>query len=475
MHREPAAPRTRRLWHRLRRRLPRPRLAPDPRRRARRARERPPPRRGRRRPAHGRRRRRAAADSRRARARAVVRARPGVPPRRERPRRDRGGLRARKGSRRPAGGAFPSCRRRSARRRARRCRGRAARAPAAARTRPRDAAELRAFRARGRAARVAGAYVASMSFRSVPTRRSARPTSSGVLPRPSRRRARGAVRDLPPALLDEHEPVLGARPAVPPPLPQRRDQRDRRQRAGDARPRPRRRRARRGRLGLGAARQRASSCSSAAAATSATPSRCCCRGRGRRTRSSTRRLRAFHRYHAGLVEPWDGPAAVVFTDGRVVGAALDRNGLRPLRVATTGGFVACASEAGAIPLAADCTRSARTASGRESCSPSTQGSGSSSTRAITRRLARKRPVRPVARFGEAHRAAGRAGRGARSRPDRPPGSPPATRARTSRCCCARARRMVTSRPRPWATTPRCRRSPAATAPSSPTSASASRR
>ena len=59
---------------------------------------------------------------------------------------------------------------------------------------------------------------------------------------------------------------------------------------------------------------------------------------------------AFHSYHAGLVEPWDGPAAIVFTDGRVVGAALDRNGLRPLRVATAGAFVACASEAGAVPL-----------------------------------------------------------------------------------------------------------------------------
>ena len=59
---------------------------------------------------------------------------------------------------------------------------------------------------------------------------------------------------------------------------------------------------------------------------------------------------AFHRYHAGLLEPWDGPAAIVFTDGRVVGAALDRNGLRPLRVATAGSLVVCASEAGAVPL-----------------------------------------------------------------------------------------------------------------------------
>ena len=61
--------------------------------------------------------------------------------------------------------------------------------------------------------------------------------------------------------------------------------------------------------------------------------------------------RAFHDHQAALVEPWDGPAALVFTDGRVVGAALDRNGLRPLRYAVTaGGLVACASEAGAIPL-----------------------------------------------------------------------------------------------------------------------------
>jgi glutamate synthase (ferredoxin) len=63
------------------------------------------------------------------------------------------------------------------------------------------------------------------------------------------------------------------------------------------------------------------------------------------------RVRDFHRYHATLVEPWDGPAAVIFTDGRVVGAALDRNGLRPLRYAVSDdGIVACASEAGAVPL-----------------------------------------------------------------------------------------------------------------------------
>ena len=62
-------------------------------------------------------------------------------------------------------------------------------------------------------------------------------------------------------------------------------------------------------------------------------------------------VRDFHRYGAMLSEPWDGPAALCFTDGRVCGAALDRNGLRPLRVAVTSdGLVVVASEAGAVPL-----------------------------------------------------------------------------------------------------------------------------
>jgi glutamate synthase (ferredoxin) len=61
--------------------------------------------------------------------------------------------------------------------------------------------------------------------------------------------------------------------------------------------------------------------------------------------------RAMHRYHALLVEPWDGPAGLVFTDGTTCGAALDRNGLRPLRVSVTDdGLVAVASETGAVPL-----------------------------------------------------------------------------------------------------------------------------
>lgn len=59
--------------------------------------------------------------------------------------------------------------------------------------------------------------------------------------------------------------------------------------------------------------------------------------------------RAFYEYHAAIMEPWDGPAAMVFTDGRLVGGTLDRNGLRPCRyVVTTDGLVVLASEVGVV-------------------------------------------------------------------------------------------------------------------------------
>ncbi len=61
--------------------------------------------------------------------------------------------------------------------------------------------------------------------------------------------------------------------------------------------------------------------------------------------------RAFYEYHAALMEPWDGPAAVAFTDGRQIGATLDRNGLRPARyIVTDDGLVVMASEAGVLPM-----------------------------------------------------------------------------------------------------------------------------
>lgn len=59
--------------------------------------------------------------------------------------------------------------------------------------------------------------------------------------------------------------------------------------------------------------------------------------------------RAFYEYHASIMEPWDGPAAMVFTDGRYVGGTLDRNGLRPARyVVTHDGLVVLGSEVGVI-------------------------------------------------------------------------------------------------------------------------------
>ncbi len=59
--------------------------------------------------------------------------------------------------------------------------------------------------------------------------------------------------------------------------------------------------------------------------------------------------RAFYEYHAALMEPWDGPAAVAFTDGRMIGATLDRNGLRPARyLMTDDGLVMMASEMGVL-------------------------------------------------------------------------------------------------------------------------------
>jgi glutamate synthase (NADPH/NADH) large chain len=61
--------------------------------------------------------------------------------------------------------------------------------------------------------------------------------------------------------------------------------------------------------------------------------------------------RAFYEYHAALMEPWDGPAAMAFTDGRQIGATLDRNGLRPARyIVTDDDYVIMASEVGVLDI-----------------------------------------------------------------------------------------------------------------------------
>ncbi|GGC89280.1 glutamate synthase-related protein [Undibacterium terreum] len=61
--------------------------------------------------------------------------------------------------------------------------------------------------------------------------------------------------------------------------------------------------------------------------------------------------RAFYEYHAAMMEPWDGPAAMAFTDGRQIGGTLDRNGLRPARyIITDDDLVVMASESGVLPI-----------------------------------------------------------------------------------------------------------------------------
>ncbi|WP_370324648.1 glutamate synthase large subunit [Euzebya sp.] len=100
----------------------------------------------------------------------------------------------------------------------------------------------------------------------------------------------------------------------------------------------------------------------------------------------------FSRYHATLVEPWDGPAGLVFTDGERVGAALDRNGLRPIRTAVCeDGFVVASSEVGAVDLSGrGRVRRGRLGPGHMILVDPARG-GVLENDAITTELARRRP------------------------------------------------------------------------------------
>ncbi len=73
-----------------------------------------------------------------------------------------------------------------------------------------------------------------------------------------------------------------------------------------------------------------------------------------RNHTMSRRKRDFYQYYATMMEPWDGPASILFSDGDVMGAVLDRNGLRPSRYyVTDDGFLGLSSEVGALPVPAD--------------------------------------------------------------------------------------------------------------------------
>jgi len=82
--------------------------------------------------------------------------------------------------------------------------------------------------------------------------------------------------------------------------------------------------------------------------------------------ASGKKETAFLRYHADCIEPWDGPSALVFTDGRLIGASLDRNGLRPCRyIVTDSGIIVAGSEVGLADVDPDCiVRSGRLGPGQ---------------------------------------------------------------------------------------------------------------
>ena len=162
-------------------------------------------------------------------------------------------------------------------------------------------------------------------------------------------------------------PSLGARAPVPDDRPQRRDQHAARQRQLDARAGvPARVRALRGRpaevpagraprrVGLRDARQRARAARAGRPQPAARDDDARSREAFEDRDDMPEHLRAFYAFHACFMEPWDGPAAVAFTDGRVIGATLDRNGLRPGRwLETKDGWVIVGSEAGMLDEPAD--------------------------------------------------------------------------------------------------------------------------
>ena len=190
-------------------------------------------------------------------------------------------------------------------------------------------------------------------------------------------------------------------------------------------------------------------------------------------------LRDFYAYHSCLMEPWDGPAAIAFTDGTTVGATLDRNGLRPGRwVLTKGGDVLLASEAGVLGIReADIEVKGRLqpgkllmvdlAAGRLHANREAERRVAVTT-ALRALVPRERgPARGPARApaaGAAHRAAARA-----------PARVRLHARRTCACCSRRWPATAPSRSARWATTSPSPCSPIASRRCSATSSSSSRR
>ena len=126
--------------------------------------------------------------------------------------------------------------------------------------------------------------------------------------------------------------------------------------------------------------------------------------------------RAFYEYHSCLMEPWDGPASIAFTDGKYIGAVLDRNGLRPSRYyLTNDDRVIMASEVGVVPIdPANVKAKGRLEPGRMFLIDFERGRLVPDEE-LKNEFANRRPYARVARR-EPHRAARRDRRTARPRP-----------------------------------------------------------
>ena len=190
--------------------------------------------------------------------------------------------------------------------------------------------------------------------------------------------------------------------------------------------------------------------------------------------------RAFYEYHSCLLEPWDGPASIAFTDGRYIGAVLDRNGLRPSRYyVTTDDLVIMASEVGVLPIAPErVVHKGRLQPGRmflvdfelgrivdddelkaEFCGKRPYGQWVAEQKI---ELAELPPPPGAPRLRRPARCSSACRR-------------TATRSRPWASCCARSSRSSAIRWARWATTRRSRSSPISRACSTTTSSSSSRR
>ena len=189
--------------------------------------------------------------------------------------------------------------------------------------------------------------------------------------------------------------------------------------------------------------------------------------------------RAFYRYHAALMEPWDGPALIAFTDGSVIGAVLDRNGLRPGRYwVTSDGLVVLASEVGVLDIdPATVIRKGRLQPGRVFLADTAAGrivedeevKAALAAEHPYERLAARR-ARPPGRPAGPRGPGGSGGTGSPPRRGVPGGSSPGRKHCSSSGCTGTPRKSCgsswprwrgpePSRSGPWARTPRWRCSP----------------